>query len=121
MCHVLHRKRRTACHGHRRVEFVYILETTPCTCNTQVGRPSTSTSKQHAGAAHPPAEHEYLSLMCDCLTKETKDRPSISDDAKRLQSITGGRFCESYYWDSYWIVRGLICERHVRHGHRRRR
>lgn len=25
--------------------------------------------------------------------------------------IPGGRFMESYYWDSYWIIKGLIvCE-----------
>lgn len=25
--------------------------------------------------------------------------------------IAGGRFLEFYYWDSYWIIRGLlICE-----------
>jgi alpha,alpha-trehalase len=22
--------------------------------------------------------------------------------------VPGGRFRESYYWDSYWIVRGLL-------------
>eukprot|EP01031_Cornospumella_fuschlensis_P032712 gene32712-39547_t len=28
--------------------------------------------------------------------------------------VPGGRFRESYYWDSYWIVRGLlVCDMHV--------
>jgi alpha,alpha-trehalase len=43
-------------------------------------------------------------------------RPEIADQPERYSLIytpyefiaPGGRFREFYYWDSYWIIRGLM-------------
>jgi alpha,alpha-trehalase len=47
------------------------------------------------------------------MKDEVKDRPELTSIiyVPNPFIIAGGRFLEFYYWDSYWIVRGLlVCE-----------
>ncbi|KAG7389451.1 hypothetical protein PHYPSEUDO_010336 [Phytophthora pseudosyringae] len=41
------------------------------------------------------------------LSSRKLDEPSLNQPANVL-IVPGGRFRESYYWDSYWIVQGLL-------------
>jgi alpha,alpha-trehalase len=36
------------------------------------------------------------------------DQPSLMSQPANVLIVPGGRFRESYYWDSYWIVQGLL-------------
>lgn len=48
-----------------------------------------------------------LNVKGSLLRSRKLDAPSLSQPANVL-IVPGGRFRESYYWDSYWIVQGLL-------------
>ncbi|KAL7033047.1 hypothetical protein ACKWTF_007471 [Chironomus riparius] len=51
--------------------------------------------------------------LCRKIIDEVKDHPELSSIiyVPGRFIIAGGRFHEFYYWDSYWIIRGLlVCE-----------
>ena len=46
----------------------------------------------------PPSSHSNSSTMCQASTLIPADYPFV---------IPGGRFTEFYYWDTYWILKGI--------------
>lgn len=73
-----------------------------------------------------PSDFQYKSWAADLNTLwSTLGRqvsPQVSTEPSQHSLVPrnhpmivpGGRFRESYYWDSYWIVRGLlVCDMHV--------
>jgi len=45
-----------------------------------------------------------------CLADDVRDHPELYSMiyVPNPFIVPGGRFREFYYWDSYWIIRGLI-------------
>ncbi|OWZ15780.1 Trehalase [Phytophthora megakarya] len=56
---------------------------------------------QSLGRIHNP------NVKGSLLNSRKLDEPSLNRPANVL-IVPGGRFRESYYWDSYWIVQGLL-------------
>ncbi|GAB5355046.1 hypothetical protein AAMO2058_000172300 [Amorphochlora amoebiformis] len=63
-----------------------------------------------------PAKSWAMDLIKKWAQLTRKTAPSVSKNPERTSTlhrrhvfvVPGGRFRESYYWDSYWIVKGLI-------------
>ncbi len=53
---------------------------------------------------------EYIDLMWDVLTKDFSEKNNFSTllPLPEKHVVPGGRFRESYYWDSYFIAEGLV-------------
>lgn len=56
------------------------------------------------------ALHSLWLVLCRRVRPEVMEHPSRYTLLPRIHPfvVPGGRFRESYYWDSYWIVQGLL-------------